>query len=205
MADASFKSLILDVYQKRQAEFVPKSPNEVWVSWLSECQVKRQHDNLSAGNSWWLIRGIVTHIGVQSFLQGEVAEVEKKVEYPLEVDGTQYVLKGSVDVVMKDGTLVELKTSRRTIPVFYPQHVFQLQVYMFILNADHGRLVYLTPDDVVEYVVTPEGVGNSLLPSPRITHEYLVSITREYLQGKRIAPFHECSSCFLRTTCPQRR
>jgi CRISPR/Cas system-associated exonuclease Cas4 (RecB family) len=201
----SLKNLLFDVYRKRQEEFKPESDNEIWVSWLSECQVKREQVTEDNANPYWLIRGIVTHIGVQTFLKDEVADVEKKVEYPIEVDGKQYVLKGSIDVVLKDGTIVELKTSRRNPGVFYPQHVFQLQLYMFMLNVERGLLVYLTPDDAIEYMITPDGVPGVLVPFQRITREYLVQVVHDYLSHRRIAPFNECSTCFLRNSCRYRK
>ncbi len=201
----SLKELLFNAYKKRQEQFKPQSDNEIWVSWLSECQVKKELANEENSNLYWLIRGTVTHVGVQTFLKDEVAEVEKKVEYHVNVDGKEYVIKGSVDVILKDGTVVELKTARRTPIAYYPQHVFQLQLYLFMLNASNGLLVYLTPDDLVEYRVTPDGVVGALIPFQRITYEYLTQIVRDYLNHRRIAPFNECSVCFLRNSCPYRK
>ncbi len=202
--NSSLRELLFSTYQKRQEEFKPKSDNEIWVSWLSECQVKREQVTEENSNPYWLIRGIVTHIGVQTFLREEVAEAEKKVEYPLEVDGKQYVIKGSVDLVLKDGTLVELKTSRRSFMSYYPQHVFQLRLYMFMLHVDRGLLVYLTPDDVLEHKVTWDTPSGLFEPFPEITHEYLVKAVRDYLGHRRISPFGECPICFLKKTCRYR-
>ncbi len=201
----SLKELLLIAYKKRQEQFKPQSDNEIWVSWLAECQVKREQATEENSNIYWLIRGIAMHTGIQSLLKDEVAEVEKRVEYPIEVDGKQYIIKGSIDVVLKDGTIVELKTARRDPGIFYPQHVFQLQLYMFMLNVSNGLLVYLTPDDVIEYRVRPDGIVGALVPFQRITREYLVQVVHDYLNHKRIAPFGECPMCFLRNSCRYRK
>lgn len=201
----SLKDLVYDTFRLRQESFRPKLENEIWVSWLSECQYKRELSGTHEQDIFPLIRGVLLHMGIQDFLRDQVKEVEKQLEYPIDVDGKRYLIRGSVDVVLNDGTPVEVKTTKRLYQPFYPQHMFQLLVYMFMMNMDHGLLVYFTEDQIVEYQVNSEGANNMLFPFTHIDEKYLRKAVSDYVNKKRIAPFSECSYCVFRNVCDKRR
>ena len=62
----------------------------------------------------------------------------------------EYIIKGRVDL-LKDGEIIEIKTSRAGFKIPYEHHIEQLQIYMNLLKANEGRLLYITPDRIVEF------------------------------------------------------
>ena len=203
----SMKKLLIDLYMSKENDMHERNDNEVWVSHLSECQAKREFDNQrkkeGSLNIFPMLRGIAIHKGLQELIKDAVSEVEKKVTY--QVDGMN--INGSVDVVLKDGTPVEIKTVHRLLFPAYPEHVFQLQLYIFMLNVQKGLLFYILDNDVHEVTVYADGSvisddGSSLLPMVPITSNYLKQIVKQYKEGKRVHPFSECNRCFYRSICP---
>ena len=207
----SVRDLLRDAFVKHQSGFVKTEPNEVWVSELSTCQVKKQFDKEAEQrgefNVFPLLRGVALHKGLQALLTEFMGDKVKAVEYRVEKEVCGYKLKGSIDVLLSDNTVVEIKTVSRLSQPFYPEHVFQVLTYLHMLNAERGVILYVLNNEVREVVVLRDGnvitdVGSSLVPVMTVNDDVLCRAISDFVAGKRVHPFNECSRCIYNQVCP---
>lgn len=200
MMSASILSLVyrskLKEYNDRLAEL--KDPKVVYVTDLVACSNKRffrlQFPELTFRFEPILILGDLIHKGLELFLTSEGYEVEKEVEEKYSVKGLDYVLKGRIDAFnARDSVVIEVKFSRTSQGVPHEHHVLQLQVYLNLLKAENGTLIYVTPDRILEYQVK----------SQPIDIEALIKETVENSVHPRWS--WECKYCYFNRMCPYKK
>lgn len=198
-----------ELYRIRQQEFTEKlkeqsDPHIVYVTDLTSCShkrvLRRNYPLLSFRFEPQMILGDLVHLGLESTLTGIkhergrwVAEVEVNQEY--EVEGEFYRLKGRADLVYYEdeepSVVVEIKTSR-DLPDNKPleHHILQLQVYMNVLGASRGFLVYVTPERLVEFPIEKSSID-------------IKALLRETVENARRPRYEwECRYCPYSRLCP---
>jgi CRISPR-associated exonuclease Cas4 len=197
-----------EIYMLKQRDFSEKlreltDPNIVYVTDLASCSHKRvmriNYPLLSFQFEPQLILGELVHHGLQHILtsSGEGSwQAEVPIEEKLNIDGMEVILKGRADLVKYDEngvpvTVVEIKTAR-TLPEEAPleHHVLQLRIYLQLLKAKQGILLYVTPERLAEYTVEPSPVD-------------VEQLVRETIYDMRVPRYEwECRYCPYRKICP---
>ncbi|MCY0868427.1 MAG: CRISPR-associated protein Cas4 [Desulfurococcus sp.] len=183
---------------KEQLEKLEESRRKdvVYVTELVSCShkyhLRRKYPELTLGFEPSAVLGTLLHLGLESILREEGYEVEYSVERQVEVEGAFYTVKGRVDAFNPSrGVVVEVKSSRSSRELPRQHHIEQLNIYLNLLEAEKGILVYITPDKIEEYEVLKEriDVGDLLkntindLIHPRYSWEC------NYCAFKRICPY----------------
>lgn len=145
---------------KEQLKKLPESrdPRIIYVTDLVGCShkyhLRKKYPELTLSFEPAAILGDIVHTGLGRLLAEKGFEVELEVSREIVVDGEQYLLKGRVDAFKRDeGLVVEVKTSRTAINLPRDHHVKQLRIYLQLLGAEKGLLIYITPDKLVEYPI----------------------------------------------------
>jgi CRISPR-associated exonuclease Cas4 len=119
------------------------------------------------------LAGTDMHVMLQSVLSGEGWDVEVSVALPLSDYG--FTLVGRVDAV-RDGEVIEFKTSSEVPEQPYRSHELQVQAYMQVLNARRGYIIYLsrTSGRVKVFLVRPDKQAlRQVIQRARKLHEAL--------------------------------
>ncbi len=157
--DGRVVSLVYKKYVSEQTSRIPEyTSNVVYVTDLVSCHQKyhmrRLYPELVIGFEPQLILGSLVHEGIEKILRDNGFITEYKIEKQVQVNGTTYTLKGRVDAYNPDTKeVVEIKTARALQGDPSEHHVYQLNIYLNLLDSPKGYLVYITPDKVVEYAV----------------------------------------------------
>ncbi|ABM80792.1 CRISPR-associated protein Cas4 [Hyperthermus butylicus] len=202
-------AILEELYVIKQRDFSEKlreltDPNVVYVTDLVTCSHKRimrlNYPLLSFQFEPQLLIGELVHAGLQALLARDGSEwrAEVQIEERYDIDGGEVVLKGRADLVKyNDGvpeTVVEIKTARM-LPEGAPleHHVMQLRIYLQLLGARRGILLYVTPDRLVEFEVEPVNVD-------------IGALIRETVYDMRAPRYDwECRYCPFRKFCPYAR
>jgi len=109
-------------------------------------------------------------------------------------DGDYVFLIHADPDALVDNEVIELKyTSMPFDKLPLEHHELQLKMYMNILSS-RGRLVYLTPSGVREYLYEEEEA---------LSDEEMLKIAREFFIEKKSPRYEwECGYCSYRTVCP---
>lgn len=201
-------SIVNELYRIKQRDFSEKlreltDPRIIYVTDLVSCSHKRSmrlsFPLLSFKFEPPLVLGDLVHAGLGFLLAENGWEAEVQIEKSYIIDGKEYVLKGRADLVRrgkngKPETVVEIKTSR-DLPENNPRehHVMQLRIYMQLLGANRGYLLYVTPEKLVEFEIEPA----------EMDIEGLIRETIYDLQTPRYE--WECRYCSFRKICPYAR
>lgn len=134
-----------------------RDPSVIYVSDLVVCthkwHLRRQYPELTFRFEPQLVIGKVVHRGLAEFLKNKSFETEFSIEREIYVDSRKYVLKGRVDAYSRgENVIVEFKYSKLFREKPLEHHVMQLQLYMNMLGAEKGVLLYLTPNAMVEFL-----------------------------------------------------
>ena len=148
------EAIVKQKYEEQIKKLMEKQDNEIWVSELVQCKQK----STFAKQFYFLftieprlILGEIVHRGFLEWLKEEFGyniEVEVKTEF----EG--YVISGRVDAMNSD-EVIEVKYAadvKDNQP--YEHHVQQLRIYMWITQAKRGKLLYITPQRILEFEVT---------------------------------------------------
>ncbi|BEP16988.1 CRISPR-associated protein Cas4 [Pyrofollis japonicus] len=200
-------SILSEIYRIKQKEFTERlkemiDPKIVYVTDLTGCSMKRimrmHYPLLSFRFEPSVILGDLVHTGLEKILEEHGWASEYQVEKSIKVNGETYTLKGRVDLVKitDNGVeeVVEIKTGR-DLPHNEPHdhHILQLKIYMYLLNAKKGHLLYITPERIVEFDVEYEPID-------------LESLVRETILNERAPRYEwECKYCPYRKLCPYAR
>ncbi len=149
------------IYEEQLREFRDRlgemrDPHVIYVTELVSCSQKRlfriNFPELTLGFEPPMIQGALIHRGLEELLREQGFVTEAPVEQEYVVDGETYKVKGRMDAYEPDkGVVVEIKTGRSAIGTPREHHIDQLQVYMNLVDAKLGILIYVTPDRILEY------------------------------------------------------
>nr|MCL7344630.1 PD-(D/E)XK nuclease family protein [Candidatus Aramenus sulfurataquae] len=181
-------------------ENVIRGENEVFVTDLVTCPVKREFYEIRGADSA-LIHGVAVHNAVESVLVKYGCEPEVSVF--LQVPERGVLIRGRVDLLCPGNHVVEIKTSSKV----NLEHVVQLFIYKYILNASRASLVYLSTSTLAVYDLVGNKLCNEVTGSCEdlpitLNYDLILSLVDHYLKGLRTPQFSQCSSCFFRSQCP---
>jgi len=72
----------------------------------------------------------------------------------LSVDGKQYVICGTVDIIDPESrTPIEVKYQTALKDEPKEHHVLQLRLYLWLLNAERGELLYVSPEGLKSFII----------------------------------------------------
>ena len=72
----------------------------------------------------------------------------------LVVDGKTYVISGMVDIIDPETeTPIEVKYQTFLQGKLYEHHVLQLRLYMWLINAKKGELIYVSPERIKSFII----------------------------------------------------
>ncbi|MEM0380948.1 MAG: PD-(D/E)XK nuclease family protein, partial [Desulfurococcaceae archaeon] len=133
-----------------------RDPSVIYVSDLVVCthkwHLRRRYPELTFRFEPQLVIGKIIHKGLAELLKNRNFEIEFSLNREVYVNSRKYVLKGRVDAYNRDeNVIVEFKYSKLFREKPLEHHVMQLQLYMNMLDADKGVLVYLTPNAMFEF------------------------------------------------------
>jgi CRISPR-associated exonuclease Cas4 len=193
------------LYRRKQDDFKEKirdmiNPSIVYVTDLVMCSHKRIMRRLFPLLSFRfepaLVLGDLVHAGLEKLLGEEGWEAEVEVQKEYIIDGDVYTVKGRADLVKRDEEgnvecVVEIKTGR-DLPEGRPHqhHIDQLAIYMELLDARCGLLVYVTPERLLEFNV------------PRSGFDIRARLEETVRDGARPRFEWECRYCPFRRVCP---
>lgn len=192
-------SIIYNEYMKELFEKLEESkdPSIIYVTDLVACthkyHLRHLFPELTIRFEPAAILGDLVHAGLENILEKKGFKVELSIEHKYKIEGREYVLKGRIDAYNEEkGEIVEIKTSRTTQNLPREHHVYQLQIYLNILNADKGILVYITPERLLEFYIKRE----------KIDIKPLIKMIIE----DRVHPKWgwECKYCYFQKICPYR-
>jgi len=146
----------------------------------------------------WAVYGRLIHRGLESLLREYGFDTEVEVSRCFSIEDLRVTVKGRLDALgVWDGTrtVVEIKSSRSDNELPRQQHVLQLRIYMNLVNAGKGILIYITPDRVTEYTVT----------APISTPELKILIQETINNTKHPRYPWECSYCSFNHLCPYKQ
>jgi len=144
---------LLKRYEETVKKLNEKKDNEIWVTELVQCKLKSVYakeypiaisDNLS------LLIGELVHKG---FLEWLAKELNAKIEVEVQRQYRNFVIKGRIDA-LTDDCVYEVKYMKEHLgdePLEH--HVRQLRLYMWMVDVQHGKLIYITNNRFCEYDV----------------------------------------------------
>ncbi|MCY0874933.1 MAG: PD-(D/E)XK nuclease family protein, partial [Firmicutes bacterium] len=151
------------------------------------------------------IRGIALHEGLETLL---TMYGEKKIEFEKEVrkQYDNFTLIGRLDGITEDNIVVEFKTVYKPPDHPYEEHVFQVLIYMNMLNTTKGVIVYIGNNEMKEFIVedgkvTELETGQIFFSQYHVDDEWIKKQIENYKTRTLIAPFDECKFCELKKTC----
>ncbi len=176
------------------------SEDVIYVTDLVACSHKRvmrlNYPMLSFSFEPPLVLGSLIHKGLQSLLASAGWKAEVPLEKKVKVMGREYRVLGRADLVKYDEegraiAVAEIKTAKslpETLPMEH--HALQLQIYMELLGAEAGVIVYITPERLVEVEVERRRIDLKRLVLETISD----SVHPRYQW--------ECKYCVFRRLCP---
>jgi len=182
----------------------------IWVSALTQCPRKwyymlRFPEVAQTEFKGAFVLGRTAHVGMQQLLLSYypalgydrlAAEVEVEKRIVLD-DGRDVLLTGRIDALAykaDERVVYEFKTARSDMGLPHDHHLLQLRIYMNIVKAARGVLLYLTPDRVAEYTVD-EAIGD----------EELENLVKEFLEFRGPRYDWECNYCQYSPMCPLKK
>jgi len=141
-----------------------KDPRIIYVTDLAACshklKLRRIYPEITLRFEPGAILGSLIHAGVEKYLAEQGFVVEHSIEEKIKVENEEYTVKGRVDAYDPEKKIViEIKSSRDTANKPLEHHIFQLQIYLNMLEADKGILVYITPEGFLEYGINREKIN----------------------------------------------
>ncbi len=156
------------IYRRKLEDFTNrlselKNPTIVYVSELVSCSHKHVLRTVFPELQFKLepasILGELVHGGLESILAENGYKIEISIEKEVVIEDAKYIIKGRMDAYNEEeGVVVEIKTARSSQGIPHPHHIMQLQIYMNIVKASRGLLIYITPDRLVEFNVARQEI-----------------------------------------------
>ncbi|RLE64843.1 MAG: hypothetical protein DRJ47_06625 [Thermoprotei archaeon] len=194
--------------KKKEHEF--RSPDVIYVTELVSCPLKRLYANKypeiadAELFSSVTLHGTLVHEAVLVLLQEKYSEmgyeVDREVEIEKQVLG--YTIRGRIDLLIRDGEevyVLELKNPKTRGQWPYEHNVDQVRIYMNIVGASRGVLMYVTHDGRATYEVDTSMSDNEL--ECRVIETVSRKIAPRYSWECRYCCYsHLCSKAVLRTS-----
>lgn len=183
---------IVDEYVKRVEE--SKSPNIIYVTDLVGCthkfHMRKIYTELTLAFEPSMILGDLVHKGLESLMVAHGFQPEVEISRTVYVDGVEYQLRGRVDLLDSTrGIVVEVKSSKTHMGLPREHHLYQLNIYLNMLNYDKGILLYITPSKIAEYEVSRTQIS-------------IDNLVKEVVEDARKPRFQwECKMCPFRKIC----
>jgi len=148
------KRLLLFLRQEELEHIEKREQNEVYVTELVECPLKREFRK----ELWFLevtnpslILGRLVHEGLEKLLQQMFLDKQVQIEVEVEKEFEDMKIKGRIDAIV-DNEIVEIKYMRGIrgeLPLEH--HELQLKLYKWLTGIRKARIIYITPDGIKEY------------------------------------------------------
>lgn len=192
---------LLEYRKERIEHYIPRDPFTLFVTDLTKCPMKREHEinnpELLYGritNGRTLI-GELTHIGVETLLKrifNDAVKIESEgidISKTVEVDGKKYTIMGRVDAILNNSIGVEIKETMSHGPLPFLPHLEQASIYNWLYDFQYTILLYISIEGIYEYEVYY-----------RMPEDEIIRRIREVDK----APLYdwECSRCEFRDICP---
>lgn len=189
------------IYDKKFEEFAKRleelqNPSIYYVSDLIYCSLKRHHrlkfPYLTFTFEPITIMGELVHRGLQEILLQAGFQSEYEVSRQFVINNEKIIVKGRIDAY-RPGEVIEIKSSRSTHEALpYPHHVLQVKLYLELVGADKGILIYISPEKILEYEI-------------RLEESILEKLLYETM-NLSVAPRWdwECKGCAFLRICPKR-
>ena len=123
-------------------------------------------------------------------------EVEVSIEKSIDIDGKTYRILGRVDLLKRNSSgdivdVVEVKTVKEFTNQFpLEHHLLQLRVYLELLGAEHGKILYISRNRMVEYEVERGEIS-------------IENMVRETIYNTAVPRYSwECRYCTYKKICP---
>lgn len=207
------QEVLYRLYLKEFEEHSSASADEIYVSSLTLCPLKFfyaiKYPDIARITCYqpYLIVGKILHYGLERLLKEiknlnfTLIDTEVNVEKRISIvrNGLPLIItvKGRIDILVKEKDSlipVEIKTAKGDHNIPSEHHVLQLKIYMNMLNASKGILLYITPDRITEYTV--EGP---------ISDYDLVKLITNFLDRKGPRYPWECTWCIFNILCPNKK
>jgi len=157
------KKLIDDILTEAREHYEKREDNEIWISELVACKYKSFFNQLYSEYLTIepkLLLGIIVHKGVQEWLR-EKYGAETEIDFQKELNN--YSIKGRVDAIANE-TIIEIKYAsdiKGNEP--YEHHILQLRLYLWLTEYEEGRLIYITPNRLIEFKITEKMTDDEVL------------------------------------------
>ncbi len=191
-------SLIYSEIIKEQREKLAEAsdPSIIYVTDLVSCTHKRYlrilFPELTIRFDPPAVLGDLVHIGLEEYLKKHGYDVEVPIEKEYEIHGKKYMLKGRLDAYNRDeGIIVEIKSGRSAQNLPREHHVLQLKIYMELMDAKQGILIYVTPEKILEYLIRRDKKIN--------IKSLLETVIEDQVHPKWS---WECKYCIFQKLCP---
>ena len=184
-----------------QEQHPPKDEKTIYVTDLLHCVIRPRSET----SPIMLIRGTALHDGIERLLK-EYGDIEIEFEKEVKKQYGEYTLVGSLDAILKDGTIVEFKSVYKPPQFPYEAHLYQVLIYMHMTGSQKGLLVYLGNNDIVEFEITREGIrdietGQTFFGQYKVDDEWILKQIVAYVTKTLVATFDECKFCEINKTC----
>ncbi|MCD6488819.1 MAG: CRISPR-associated protein Cas4 [Desulfurococcales archaeon] len=195
-------SVIQFIYKRSYEDYVKRldelrDPHIIYVTDLASCThkyyLRTQYPELLFRFEPVAILGEMVHAGLESILEKEGFEIEYEVSKQFTLNEGTYTLKGRIDAYNRStGVVVEIKTSRSSQGIPREHHLIQLQIYLNMVNASKGILLYITPDRIAEYDIERQDL---------ILEDMMKNLINDNMHPRWD---WECRYCIFSKMCPYR-
>ncbi|ACB37242.1 CRISPR/Cas system associated [Betalipothrixvirus uzonense] len=195
------KEEILKAFKKMQEQHPQKGEKSVYVTDLLHCVLRPQSEIPPIQ----LIRGTAIHEGIEKLLK-EYGELQIEFEKEVQKQYGEYTLIGRLDGITKDGIIVEFKSVHKPPQFPYEPHIYQVLIYMNMIGAKTGLLVYLGSNDITEFEIRDGEIrnietGQTFFGQYTVNDNWIYKQIVAYFTKTLIAPFGECKFCELAKSC----
>jgi hypothetical protein len=197
--DAKLLKITDKLVQSLNGLKVDKGENELFVTDLSTCQIKKRYfeEKANEGVIGHALRGSIVHDFIERFFSSRGF----RTEVPVEMDFGDFILRGRVDVIV-DGYPLEIKSSKYSLYEYF----LQVMIYAYMLGVDHGY-VLIVDDKVYLYKIYLDGnlvdmmTGKSYQTPIVINGDIIREFYKLYKRGKLYGQGFQCVTCYLNKVC----
>jgi len=157
------RRLIDDVLIETKEHYEKREDYEIWISEIVACKYKSFLNKIYYEHGFIeprLILATLIHKGFQEWLRQQYG-AETEVDFQKELNN--YRIKGRVDAIA-NGAVIEIKYAsdiRGNEP--YEHHILQLRLYLWLTEYEEGRLIYITPNRLIEFKITEKMTDDEVL------------------------------------------